>query len=76
MQVLFFIDGIYSNTPLSIISPGTIDIDEMIDILMTFYDMEGVPRDESIPYADKIFKILLMLIVMALWTKRSSAKAA
>ena len=42
----------------SIISSGTIEINEMIDILVTFYDMEGVPREKSIPYADKIFKTL------------------
>ena len=30
----------------------------MIDIIVTFYDMEGVPREESFAYADKIFNAL------------------
>ena len=37
---------------------GSIDLDELIDIICTFYDMEGVPRSESRRHAKRIFEAL------------------
>ena len=37
---------------------GSIDLDELIDIICTFYDMEGVPRKESKRHAKRIFEAL------------------
>ena len=37
---------------------GSIDLDELIDIICTFYDMEGVPRNESKRHAKRIFEAL------------------
>ena len=37
---------------------GSIDLDELIDIICTFYDMEGVPRNESRRHAKRIFEAL------------------
>ena len=33
-------------------------MEEMIDIIVTFYDMEGIPKGDSFAHASKIFRAL------------------
>ena len=35
---------------------GSIDIDELIEIIVQFYDMEDIPRERSVDHAQKIFE--------------------
>ena len=37
---------------------GTIDMQELVDIVATFYNMEGVPKDSAQESAEAIFKAL------------------
>ena len=71
---------------------GSIDLDELIDIICTFYDMEGVPRKESKRHAKRIFEALdedgqfyqhclftmthFTVQVTAAWTRTSLSRAA
>ena len=35
---------------------GSIDIDELIEIIVQFYDMEDIPRERSVDHAQRIFE--------------------
>ena len=35
---------------------GSIDINELIEIIVQFYDMEDIPRERSVDHAQKIFE--------------------
>ena len=35
---------------------GSIDINELIEIIVQFYDMEDIPRERSVDHAQRIFE--------------------
>ena len=37
---------------------GTIDLPELVDIVVTFYNMEGIPKESAQESAEAIFKAL------------------
>ena len=54
------------------IIPRNIDMQELIEIVVTFYNMEGVPKERELTLSSELWTQM----VMDLWMKRSSVRDA